>query len=193
MLALRRPDFVPGTPVLLLDGQEWQLRRPLVWFEPSDTDFGFRVSLTPDPAGDDFQALMERRDALFDKQEQPTTAAVAAVDLTIAWRMLAANYDLSAKQAGRLLQFSYDLENELGCGLRRAVLDVAWGNGPRTIGRWYRCASYAAGGLQWPSPMLLEDYLDAIAFREHGRVPPQGRWVDELRYAANMRSFDGVG
>jgi hypothetical protein len=41
--------------------------------------------------------------------------------------------------------------------------------------------------------MTLEDYLDAVQFRELGFVPPREKWVDELRYQAGARSFQGIG
>jgi hypothetical protein len=129
--ALRRPDFVPGMPVRLADGQQWELRRPLVCFEPHDGPVGFRTCLSLD-GDDDFQELIDRRDAAFADGARAEIAAVAGVELAIGRRLLLANYDLTPDQVRRLLRFAYDRDNNPeGVRIRDEVLDVAYGNGPK--------------------------------------------------------------
>lgn len=41
--------------------------------------------------------------------------------------------------------------------------------------------------------MLAEDYLDAVAFREHLVPPKLHDWADEMRHQAGVESFRGIG
>lgn len=130
--ALRRPDFVPGAPVVLADGQTYYLRRPVVRFVPDDThESGFEVRLTL--AGEDeFAALMKKREAAFESSEFVSVSEVAGAELRVGRMILLANYDLTPDQVASLLQFGYDAEADPeGSEIRDAVMDVATGRGKK--------------------------------------------------------------
>ena len=95
-VTLRRPDFVEGEPVVLADGQTWQLRRPLVRFTPADTDSGFAVvlSLNNDPQ---YGSLYRRYEAV-----EPGSP-VMAESLALPRAVLLANYELTPEQVGELI------------------------------------------------------------------------------------------
>lgn len=134
-LELRRPDFRPGTAVVLGDGQEWHLRRPLIWFVPHDKNpSGFRMCLEVEP-DDDYQALM---DSLYkgteglDEGGPENNQKFIRAELAIAQRLLLANYALTPQQVARLIRFSYDREgNPEGARIREDVMAVAEGLGPK--------------------------------------------------------------
>jgi hypothetical protein len=50
--------------------------------------------------------------------------------------------------------------------------------------------AYVIGRLAWADGMLLEDYMDAIAFRDG--IPKATHWVDELREQAMAASFNAL-
>jgi hypothetical protein len=132
--ALRRHDFVAGTPVVLADNQPWSLRRPLVWFVPNDGNpSGFTTVLNLEP-DDDFQALLDRRAAIFREHEggKAPVVEIVGVEFAIGKRLLLANYDLTPEQLGRVLRWGYGKhENPEGARIREEVLDVAEGLGPK--------------------------------------------------------------
>jgi hypothetical protein len=144
--ALRRPDFVPGTPVKLGDGQSWELRRPVVRFVPSANDAGFETRLRLE-GDDDYEALCRRADAaaraVREGGEGASTAPYIAAELAMGRAILLGNYDLTPEQVADLLQFSYDPADEAGWELRLSVLAVARGEGPKPSGD---------GGGSPPSP-----------------------------------------
>ena len=124
--ASRRPDFVPGEPVTLADGQEWQLRRPVVEFAPADNDAGFTIHLSLDDDGS-FGAALAAIEALDDDASLST---LAGLELRAARMALLANYDLTTTQAGTLLRFGYE-SGTRGHSLREDVMGVVWGRGPK--------------------------------------------------------------
>ena len=124
-MSARRPDFVPGEPVLLADGQEWQLRRPVVEFAPADNDAGFTVHLTLDDDGSFGAAL----DAIEAMDDTASMSALVVLELKVARMVLLANYDLTPVQVGTLLRFGYD--GGRAAKLREDVMDVVWGRGPK--------------------------------------------------------------
>ena len=124
-ISARRPDFVPGEPVLLADGQEWQLRRPVVEFAPADNDAGFTVHLTLDDDGSFGAAL----DAIEAMDDTASMSALVVLELKVARMVLLANYDLTPVQVGTLLRFGYD--GGRAAKLREDVMDVVWGRGPK--------------------------------------------------------------
>lgn len=130
--ALRREDFVPGSPVVLADSQSWQLRRPVMRFVPDDThESGFQVRLTL--AGEcRYDDLMKRRDAAFGDAGTANLADLVGVELAIGKLLLLSNYDLTPGQVADLLQFGYDEESDPeGTAMRDAVVDVAMGRGKK--------------------------------------------------------------
>ena len=122
--ALRRPEFVPGSPVVLADGQRWELRRPIVRFVPADNANGFETRLKLDDDG-----TFARQLAAMEAAETGLASVVA--QLAIGRTLLVANYDLTDSQVGDLLQFGYDDSDPAGVAIRDAVMDVVWGNGPK--------------------------------------------------------------
>lgn len=132
---LRRPDFRPGTPVVLADGQAWHLRRPLIWFVPDDGNpSGFRMCLEVEQ-NDDYQGLMdslrEGSDAIETEGREGQFKFIRA-ELAIGKRLLLANYDLSPEQVAVLMRFGYDKEgNPEGYRIRDEVMAVAEGLGPK--------------------------------------------------------------
>lgn len=53
--------------------------------------------------------------------------------------------------------------------------------------------AFATGALPFADGMLLEDYLDAISFREVGVHPVlwRDKWVDQIRVQAAYDSLEG--
>lgn len=130
-MALRRETFVPGTPVMLADGQEWHLRCPVLHFEPHESDSGFRACVTLDP-GDDFQQLVDAWHGTFNDEGEASGVDIVGTELKIGQRLLLANYDLTPKQVASLLHFAYDPDrNPTASAIRTAVMEVAMGNGPK--------------------------------------------------------------
>ena len=120
--ALRRSAFVPGEPVVLADGQAWQLRRPVLAFVPADTDAGFEVCL--DLEGDDgFGTLVAAYDAADGGPE------LLKAELALGRAVLLAQYDLAAADVRRLLRFGYGGDNPEGSRIRDEVVAVATGRG----------------------------------------------------------------
>lgn len=139
----RRADFTPGAEVTLADGGTWFLRKPVVRFVPDDaSESGFQTRLTI-PGDGTFAALMKRRESLFGRDGGVTLGELAGVELRIASMMLLANYDLDAGALADLLQFGYDDDDPDGVELRRAVMGVADGIGPKPT---------AGGGGSPPTP-----------------------------------------
>jgi hypothetical protein len=129
-VSLRRPGFVPGTPIRLADGQVWQFRRPRVRFVPAHHESGLAVFLTG--LRDGFSGLLDRREEMLKPESESTLAELAEVELELGGRMLLANYDLTTEQLAEVLQFSYERhEDPEGWSIREAVMDVAEGNGPK--------------------------------------------------------------
>jgi hypothetical protein len=130
--ALRREDFVPGSPVVLADGQEWELRCPLLRFSRDNSHpSGFMVRLTM--AGvDRFAELMERRKKVIEAEADLKVSDIVGIELEVAELLLTANYDLTPEQAADLLLFSYDDEADPeGCAIRDGCMDVAEGRGKK--------------------------------------------------------------
>jgi hypothetical protein len=142
--ALRRPDFVPGSPVTLADGQIWFLRRPVMRFVPNDdheSGFDVRLSLDGDTLYND---LMARRVAAFGETGFADLASLVPVELAIGKLLLLVNYDLTPAQLADLLQFGYDAdEDPEGMAIRDDVIAVAQGRGKKPS---------PAGDVAPPSP-----------------------------------------
>jgi hypothetical protein len=129
--AHRRADFTTGRAVTLADGQEWQLRKPIVRFAPDDAaECGFQVRLSL-PGDRTFADLSRRRESLFGPDGRATIGELAAAELAMGRLLLLANYDLTPDEVASLLQFSYDDDDPDGVELREAVMRVAEGRGPK--------------------------------------------------------------
>lgn len=125
----RRDGFESGTPVLLADGQAWQLPRPRVRMAPANNDQGFkRVLSRPDGGG--FAALMERYEALDGRGDDLRVSELAAAELALGRHLLLANYDLGDDEVAGLVQFSYDeADDPEGYAIREGVMGVVFGYG----------------------------------------------------------------
>jgi len=130
--ACRRPTFREGVPVVLADGQSWQLRRPMVRFVPSDNEAGYETCLELS-GSDGFGDLLESYEELMDGSRQITIAEAARRELALGRAILVANYDLTLRQVGQLLKFSYDEDDEEGSRIRSDVMAVATGNDPKRL------------------------------------------------------------
>lgn len=130
--ALRREDFVEGTPVVLADGQAWSLRRPMVRFRPSNTSTsGFRsvIRLT---GQDDYQSLIDAYRTLFEGEGSVRVDEMARLELAIGRALLLGNYEIAEEQLGELLEFGYDEESDPeGNRIREEVMACAFGQGPK--------------------------------------------------------------
>lgn len=120
--ALRRETFVPGVPVVLADGQEWSLRKPVVRFVPADNEAGFERCLSLD-GSDTFEAVA----AAYENAE--AAGDVIRGELSLGKAVLLANYDLTPPQVASLLKFGYDDDDAEGQRLRKDVVGVATGLG----------------------------------------------------------------
>jgi hypothetical protein len=122
--ALRRETFVEGEPVVLADGQTWELRRPVVRFARANNDVGVRRVLKL--VGDDsFESLCAAYEAC-----EPGLDLVRR-ELALGEAVLLANYDLTLDQVTQLLQFGYDDRDADGSRVRDDVLGVVTGRGKK--------------------------------------------------------------
>ena len=120
----RRSDFRPGVPVTLADGQDWELRRPLIRFIPDDTDVGYQVYVQG--IDGDYSALIAAR------EKAVTDGDLFKAELAMGRAILTANYDLTTAEIGSLLQFGYnDVTDPEGAQIRADVMAVATGNDPK--------------------------------------------------------------
>lgn len=126
----RRPTFREGVAVVLADGQTWQLRRPMVRFVPSDNEAGYETCLDLD-GFDGFGDLLESYEQLMGGSGTITVSEAARRELALGRAILVANYDLTLRQVGQLLKFSYDEDDVEGSRIRSDVLAVATGNDPK--------------------------------------------------------------
>ncbi len=124
----RKADFEEGTPVLLADGQEWQLPRPRVRFAPSNDDSGFKV-VSSRPDGGVFAGLLAKYNAVRDSDDS-TVGDYARCELALGSNLLRVNYDVTEDEVAELLQFSYDkAEDPQGWDVREGVVGVVLGYG----------------------------------------------------------------
>jgi hypothetical protein len=123
--AARRPDFEPGRPVRLGDGQSWQLRRPRVELYPA---------VGPDGTVDPAMSFGPAYDSLLDDLEklEPGVDQVACL-MRLAVHLLRLNYDVPPEAYRELLPFrSGDPANE---AMWTEIAGVALGTaGPKPSG-----------------------------------------------------------
>ena len=122
-VALRRPDFREGAPVVMADGQTWQLARPLMRFVPADNDTGFEVRCRLDDDGAFGTAF-----AAYEAAE--AGADVIKTGLALGRALLLANYSLTPGQLADVLQFGTG-DDEEGRRIMDETIAVALGNGPK--------------------------------------------------------------
>jgi hypothetical protein len=148
--SLRRPNFVPGVPVFLGDGQQWELRKPLVRFVPDDNSpTGFATVLTIADDGT-FQGLIDKHRISHESDGEKDVDVFIATELAIGRALLLANYDLTPPQVALLLQFGYDKENDPeGVAIRSDVMAVARGQSdPKALTG--SAIARSAGGAGFP-------------------------------------------
>lgn len=130
-LSRRRPDFVGGVPVVMADGREWHVARPLARFGFDAGPGGFAVVLSLD-GSDGFAAASAEVDRASDANDGP---GMIRAELALAALMLRRNYRLTDAELGAVLQFGYDAEADPeGAAIREAILGVARGDSPKRRG-----------------------------------------------------------
>jgi hypothetical protein len=120
--AKRRPSFEPGVPVLLEDGQQWQLPRPRIRWKMVVRD-DVKIVEGHTHFGPAFDALRERINA----SENDADYLGASFD-SAAW-LLRRNYELTEDEALSLL--AYDGEDEANQAVWATIYDVIWGRAPK--------------------------------------------------------------
>jgi hypothetical protein len=120
--SVRRPTFEPGVPVVLEDGQPWQLPRPRVrWRMVVREDVKILEGNTH--FGPEFDSLRERINASENDGDYLGASFEAA-----AW-LLRRNYALNENEALSLL--AYDVEDGTNQDMWEAIYDVIWGRAPK--------------------------------------------------------------
>ena len=100
--ARRKPTWKPGRPVVLADGHEWHIPRPVIVLAVDDTESGFTERLAGDDPGDRYLELARaRRDATT--LHEFITAEVLLGSYLLRW-----NYDLTPSEVAGLMPFLYD-------------------------------------------------------------------------------------
>lgn len=129
--SLRRPDFAPGVPIVLSDGQEWHFPRPVMRdFYPTINREGELV-LTPGSGfGPGYDALVDAFILADNPGDEHITLAALALDL------LRRNYAIEATHLRYVLRLkrSGDPEAEANQEMWSAIAAVALGRdtGPKT-------------------------------------------------------------
>lgn len=134
--ALRRDTFTDGPRIVLGDGQEWTLPKPVI-----DLDAPKRVDFRP-TVGPDGQLVMDGGRLLFESSFGPEwDARVEAFQiaepgleetnllLNLAWDLLQRNYALEAAEAYYLLPVRTN--DEANAAMWEAIVDVILGRSPK--------------------------------------------------------------
>lgn len=134
-LTRRKPGGLFEAPVVLADGQVWYLPKPRVRITPADGDAGYRTALCV-RGEDGYQALM---DAVSDAEDLPRgpdrSAAMFTAEMAAAKALVTKNYTLTGPELAAVVQFGLDPDDDPeGFALREAVLNVAYGIGPKRPG-----------------------------------------------------------
>lgn len=117
--AARRPDFEPGVPVTLADGQPWHFRRPTVEMYPAIGEGGsVSVGYSFGPA---YDAMMDDLEAAA-----PGVDQVAAL-MKLAVHLLRPNYDLTPADYRALLPFRGG--DEANAAMWQSIAATALGTG----------------------------------------------------------------
>jgi len=95
-LTLRRPDFRPGTPIRLADGQAWTFPAPTA-LEPINEGRASNQRLSHDEA--EYDALLA---GVLEAEDVPERLRA---ELALAIHLLGRNYDLDPADFSRVLEF----------------------------------------------------------------------------------------
>jgi hypothetical protein len=126
--ALRRPEFAPGVPVRLGDGQTWEMRRPRIrWYAQRKTGKARSVATSHE--------LGPESDDIFGVFFDDTVSAD--------WDFPSARFELAI----RLLEGNYSLTDEH----YRELLWYEPGN-PESKDMWDAISSVIAGATPKPTP-----------------------------------------
>jgi hypothetical protein len=117
---LRLPNWEPGVPFTLADGQVWQLRRPKVAVKVVFRDDGTTRNIATTSLGPEFHNAM----VIFKSDDDPLLGA-----LLLGIAMLRANYNLTGEQAADLLPWVP--EDEANKEHWEGIIDAAVGNAPK--------------------------------------------------------------
>ncbi len=130
----RKPDFVGGIPVTLIDGQEWYFAEPRVRFRPADTEIGFEEFLWNDDQGEFHNLAVQHEELLRADASEMTdrTDDWISCEIKMARAMLERNYNLSLGQLQGILQVNYDTKNDPDAtGIRTAIIGILSGDTPK--------------------------------------------------------------
>ena len=122
--ALRRADFLDGTPVTMADGQEWTLPFVDMYYNMNGDGTHQVYNM-----GDEYQVLMDRYDAMKDF----TMPELIYQEMKIAAWLLKRNYLLNDEDVPSLVKFTYSNHRDDTrpfVVLRRTVMDIALGTAP---------------------------------------------------------------
>ena len=189
---LRRPDFQPGVPIRLRDGQNWHFSRPQVQWRKTRRD-----DIPGQPPRTSVGAAFDDAMSAIDRAE--TTPERLAGLFALAEAMLLQQYDLTADDLAGLLVYDpadtpdpdlYESENRSAWA---AIVDVATGRAPRTIERWAVLTSWLAAGppSEWIDLADFHDFVELIVATGHG--VPARKWVTELIEADQAESLEAIG
>ncbi len=122
--ALRRPDFVGGTELLMDDGQKWSIAKPVLKFRPKPING--KITLGGGPTfGPEFDELMDIILGVTEVEDGETLRA--RFEMTV--RLLQRNYDLTDEQACSLI--SFEPNSDEGRARWSAITDALIGIVPK--------------------------------------------------------------
>jgi hypothetical protein len=123
--ALRRPDFKPGVPVVLGDGQTWDLRKPRLRFIPVEKDGAVKSAGRSCELGPECDELV----GIFFGDIETASIDFASARFDLTKRLLTANYLLSIEQLQDLVYV--EPENKANEEMWTAISTVIAGRTPK--------------------------------------------------------------
>jgi hypothetical protein len=179
-VAYRRPAWDVRSavdPITLCDGQDWLFPKPVLAVPVADGGWMPTTAVVADPKFDAILRRLEGRELLA-----PFEAAVY---------LLSVVYDLPDDAYPALLE--YRPRDEDNQEMWRQILDVAQGEGVRTVDLWSRATRILTGGPR--GPMLLEEANACVTLAvKAGRVLQASKYVQEMiddAESAKLRSLWG--
>jgi hypothetical protein len=102
---LRRPDWKPGVPVVLGDGQTWELRKPRVRWYPERADAKIKVLAS---GSHEFGPESDELLGVYFGDVESMTWDFPTARFELAIRLLEANYSVTNEHFRELLYFERD-------------------------------------------------------------------------------------